>query len=99
MTPGGLLVFVARTVSHVMSPKLFHAKGAPMSKTDSTMDNLRHDLIRWKSELPRLKAMGRDDIVAVVEVWILEAERVICHPSGSTTTLRDRQLASRNRRT
>jgi hypothetical protein len=70
-----------------------------MSEIDSTMDNLRHDLIRWKSELPRLKAMGRDDIAAVVETWILEAERVICRPSGRTTTFRNGQLASRNDRT
>lgn len=60
-----------------MKIKGTRSKTAKFSPEVSITTGLRQDAIRWREELARLKAEGRYEIVAHVEQWLQEVEKVL----------------------
>jgi hypothetical protein len=50
---------------------------SPSERVEALMNEFRRDAFGWKLELARLKADGHNDLVAMIDGWTREAERVL----------------------
>jgi hypothetical protein len=50
---------------------------SPSKRVEALMNEFRRDVFGWKLELARLKADGQNDLVALMDGWTRDAERVL----------------------
>jgi hypothetical protein len=55
---------------------------SPAERVQALMNEFRRDVTGWKLELARLKAEGQIELVATIEGWTNEAERVLTRWKG-----------------
>ena len=55
---------------------------SPAERVQALMNEFRRDVTGWKLELARLKAEGQIELVATIEDWTNEAERVLTRWKG-----------------